>query len=343
MKKFCLVFSLLWTLLAANAQQYPPEWNRFTSGEYLYDIQSEQKNKDTSIADISDYLLNLARTNLAKQIEVRVKDQATLQKSSVNGKSNIVYNSQSDFLTEVNLKLVETQTLYDKSSNCVFAIAYINKPAATNYYDNEFSLLLNKIDNSIEVADKYKKDGFRNKSTEELNKAIELITQAETCLDWLNIFGLSQNMLNSMQGNLNDKVQILKSRLSELKHGILIYLDCKTDLFGQSYPALQNELKGILSQDGCSFTTNPAEADWIITINCTAREYNHVQMGNTNTYFTYVDAAIVIDKAITSQRIYEDEVSVKGGHTISFKEAARAGMKDLKAMIGSVLKENIMQ
>lgn len=133
----------------------------------------------------------------------------------------------------------------------------------------------------------------------------------------------------------------MQNRLSELRHAVRICLNSKVDLYGSSYSKLQNEIKGILSADGCSFVTEPEQADWLICIEAAAREYNHVKVGRSTTYFSYVDARISIDKITTGQRIYEDEITVKGGHTLGFEEAARSAYEEISKRIGSVISENI--
>ena len=76
---------------------------------------------------------------------------------------------------------------------------------------------------------------------------------------------------------------------------------------------LQSELKGDLSDINCSFTDNPEEADWLIVISAKAREHRAEKYGNYASYFVYVDSHIAITKQATKQKVYEDEISVKGG------------------------------
>lgn len=160
-------------------------------------------------------------------------------------------------------------------------------------------------------------------------------------LFWMNIFGTSQAELTEWQDRFNMAEQHIKRMLTDLKHGTIICLSCTADIFGKPYSTLQNELKGILAANGCSFTDDPTGADWVITVTCNTREYSNVKVGNSNSYFSYVDTRLVIDKVITSQRIYEDEISVKGGHTFGYSEAARAGYKEIKQEIGEIIKNSI--
>ncbi|MCH5309790.1 MAG: hypothetical protein J1E58_07990 [Prevotella sp.] len=341
MKQIWIAFCLLWVSASAGAQQYPPEWVRYTYGGYMYDIQSGSNDRNLSETDFKNYLLDIARANLAKQIEVRVQDVAELTKAAVDGRSSITYLSTTKFSTDVNLKLVGTKTAYSPIAKIGYAIAYIDRDAARNYYKNELTLIHNKVNNSVAMAESFISAGFKSKAQTELESSLQQVVLADEQLFWLNVFGEAQSGLADWQGRFNTAEQKVKQMLADLRHATVIYLTCAADIFGNSYPTLQNELKGILAADGCSFTDNPANADWVITVTCHAREYSNVNVGKSTSYFSYVDAQITIDKIISSQRIYEDEVSVKGGHTFGYTEAAKAGYKEIKQQIGKIIKNNI--
>lgn len=202
-------------------------------------------------------------------------------------------------------------------------------------------LICNKMENSIVLAENFIEAGFKSKAKSGLEASLLQFALTDEPLFWMNIFGTSQQDITEWTERISTNEQTVKRLLAELKHATTIYLSCTTDVFGKPYPTLQNELKGILSADGCNFTANPADADWSITITCSAREYSVVNMGNSKSYFSYVDAHVVIDKVTTSQRIYEDGVSVKGGHTFGYSEAAKAGYKEISQKIGKIIKENI--
>ena len=193
------------------------------------------------------------------------------------------------------------------------------------------------------MAETFVASGFKAKAQMELESSLTQLPAVEEPLFWMNIFGTSQAVLTDWQDRINTAEQTVKRMLADLKHSTIIYLSCKANIFGKPYSALQEELKGVLAAGGCSFTDNPRNADWIITVKCTTREYSHVITGNTGSYFAYVDAQIIIDKTLTSQRIYEDAVSIKGGHALGYTEAARAGYKESKIILGEIIKKAIEQ
>ncbi len=341
--RICFSLCLLCLYFGINAQQYPPEWLKYTSGGYIYDIQSDYNNRDLTETKFKNYLLDIARTNLAKQIQVQVQDVAKLDKLSNNGRTSITYSSNTSFSTDVNLKLVETKTSYDPTTKQGFAIAYLNRDAAQNYYQNELMLVYNKIDNSVVLSNNFIESGFKTKAKSELESSLKHFVLIDEPLFWMNIFGVSQSVLTDWTERFNAKERAIKQMLAEFKHSTTIYLSCSADIFGKPYPSLQNELKGILAVDGCNFTNDPANAEWSVIVICNSREHSQTSFGKTTSYFTYVNAQIVIDKVITSQRIYENEIYAKGGHTTGYSQAALDAYKNLKNEIGEIISKNIKQ
>lgn len=175
----------------------------------------------------------------------------------------------------------------------------------------------------------------------DVQKALVLFDDAGKPFFWLNVFGLEDNLIQQYLNKVHSKEQIVKSKLADLEYGTTYCVVCNADNFGKCYPKLQNEIKGELSASGCNFVDDPNQADYVIYIDASSREYNQVSNPGGNAYFSYVDASIAIDKKATGQRIFEDEISVKGSHTLSYDEAGRDGFRKISKEISEMLKENI--
>lgn len=325
---------LLFAWIATMAQNYPSEWARYTSDGYFHDIESAQYKQDA---------LDLARSNLARQIQVRVKEISKIDKHVVDGRSSISYNSSKGFSTDVDMKLAQTLSSYDGNHGKYYVIAYINKEEACNFYENEIKMLISNIGSHIAIADNYINSGFKTKAKEELQNTLALFGQKDEPLFWLNVFGLDENKMQRYLNEINSYEQTVKSKIADLEHGLRIFLDCKADLFGNSYPTLANTIKGDLSKIGCTFVTSAAEADLVINVTANAREYNAPTMGGHTTYFAYIDATLAIDKVVTNQRIYEDALTEKGGHTHNYTEAARDGYKQIAPKLIELINQYIKQ
>lgn len=326
-RHFAMALLLLWGAVA-HAQNYPSEWKKYTSDGYFHDIESGANKQST---------LNMARTNLARQIQMHVKEKNQMDKQAVNGRSSILYHSSTTFSTDVDMNLAETKTHYDADQGKYYVLLYIDKASSAVYYENEVKMLINKVDNAVTITDNYVSTGFKQKAKAELQKAIGLFDDADKYFFWLNVFGLDEYRIQHYLKEVNGWEQSVKQKLAELEYGTTYCIVCDADLFGKRYVKLANEVKGNLSASGCNFVDVPANADYVIRIKASARKYNEFQ----EAYFTYIDAAVTIDKNATGQRIFEDEVQEKGAHTLSYDEAARDGYKQITKEITKLLKDII--
>lgn len=327
--------------LSAKAQSYPIEWVKYTNDSHFYDIESSSNTQQIDEAKFRNDLLDLARANLSKQIQVKVQEVSQLSKTANNGQTDIQYSSTRRFTTDLNLKLAKNESQTDLASGKVFVIAYINKREACQFYENELQMLIRKMENAFQIAENYVQQGFKPKAKDELQHALDELALSEELLFWLNIFGFPDTELQQYLAQVHPAEQNLKSKIAELEHGTTYCVVCTANLFDKSYPKLEKEIKGELSVSGCNFIDDPSSSDYVIRIEAAAREYNKADVAGTAVYFTYVDAVLSIMKNATEQRIFEDEISVKGSHTISYEEAARDGYKKLSKEIGNLLKENI--
>lgn len=341
MNRIIALSLLLLATFSLKAQNYPSEWVKYTSDGYFHDIESGRNSQNLSESKFKNDLLDLARSNLSKQIQVKVKEVSSKNASVVDGRSSILYNSIRNVSTDVDMQLAETRTQFDPSSEKLYVLAYINKEEACSYYKNDIQMLISNLNSKISIADNYIRSGFKSKAKTELESAMPLFDGVGKSFFWLNVFGLPEYQLKQYLDQVNGLEQSIKMKLAELEHGVTYCVVCNADNFGKKYVKLQNEVKGELSATGCNFVDDPSSADYVIRIDASAREYNRMNTGGGSAYFTYVDAAVAIDKNATGQRIFEDEISVKGSHTLGFEEAARDGYKKASKEISNLLKENI--
>lgn len=337
MKRIVSLFFVTLVFIA-TAQDYPAEWRKYVGGRYLSDIQQGYNDRGMTEEAYKNYLADIARGNLARQLEIKVNDFATTSRHSVNGDVSINYESQLEISTQIKLKHVKTQMTYNTYTREGFAIAYIDKSAAARAYKNDIELIISDVEKSLANARNYKNNGLKTQAKGELNEALPTLQQTNDLFFALTFFDESTNY-RYLLNKCSNLEQSIKKLLTELDHAIVICVQCKADKYGVAYKNLGNEVKGVLSARGCSFTTDPTKADYVIKINATARKHAHSTFGNTTTYFAYVDASISITNK-KSQRIYEDVISVKGG-SINYELAANDAYKKVSKQIGGAVSENI--
>lgn len=341
MKKIIAIAILLFAGYIVKAQNYPSEWSLYMSDAYYSAVESGINEQNLPEEKFRNELLDIARANLAKQIKVKVNDVSLMNKEVVNGKSEIYYAASRNISTNVEMRFAESKSHIDIVTGKQFVIVYINKLEACRYYENEIKQQIDKIENYVTIADNYTNTGFKAKAKEELQKALALFDNAGEIFMGLNVFGMPDYQMGHYINRLNQQEQNLKKKIADLEYGTTYCIVCNADNFGKAYPKLKNEVKGDLSASGCNFVDDQDSADYVIYIDASSREYNTVVTGNITSYYSFVDAVIAIDKVVTNQRIFEDEISLKGAHTLSFDEAGRDGYKKIRKEISKIIKENI--
>ena len=334
----------MWALLlmcahsfAVRAQSAPEEWDIYQSSKYLFSIQSGSNPDGLPGNEYLENLTSSAITGLARQIEVKVNETASLEKSSMNGISSVSYSSKSVFTTDVNLKLVVTKSYYSKKNNLWFAIAYIEKAVAISYFKKEIEDKLSAIERLLNNANDLISLGYKEKAKSELAKSLNYFDRTEDAFSWLKLCDVSASDYSSLLSIRNNLNNLIMQKIALLGHSTTIFVDCKADLFGAQYEQFTSSIKARIASEDISFVASKSGAEWVITIIAVAREYNAASYGSFSSYFSYVDAICKIFKVTTGQMIYEYSFSEKGGSTCSYIDAAKEAYKQLDSKISNVI------
>ena len=154
LKSLSVLLTLLMISVSGLSQNMPSEWEKYTREDYFVSVRQETNSKKVKENEFLEYLLGLARTDLARQINIRVNDTATLEKKSESGITNISYQASSNFSSDVTLRFVETRSYYDKKKKTGWAIAWISKAELQRVYKEREA----KIVALLDAADKAKRE-----------------------------------------------------------------------------------------------------------------------------------------------------------------------------------------
>lgn len=318
---------------AKTKPQYPQEWEKYTAKGYFFDVKWEKKDADASDTELVNRLSDAARADVAKQINVEIKDHAQTKQNTIANDGAVIAN--------VDASLVETRSYYNSDVSKMFVIAFIDKSDAVRFYERQINIVFSNVEKYMTIADTYTETGFKSKAKDEIKKADAEFGKLQEPILFLTVFDCPEYDLQEILRRYGELEQIVKRKISDLEYGTNIYVECAADMFGQKYFNLQKELKAKLSETGCNFTDDKGSADWAIIISASSREYNSVNFGGSTTYFSYVDAEIALEKVVTNQRIYEDMITEKGGHTHNFTEAARDAYKKITPKVIDLITENM--
>lgn len=351
MKKFLLLFLLFPILAFAQV----PDWYDLSSRNAVYPQSAYYTGFGT--ATIANGNINMAiskaqnaaRVEALSSIRVHVENVTTDQSSSQQLITNdgmsetILEQLDSKTRTSIDIDVPGLQVETYRNGNEVAAFAYVKHQSLLRQLDKSITVGLTKIESQLDNADELINQGQKLEAREYIEPLAKIFAEVARDQKLLAVVDVASDA-ETLQ--LNES-KVLQQRyikmLAALKHGINIYLDCKATLFGSNYPTLANTIKGELSKIGCTFVTSAAEADWAIYATANAREYNAPTIGGYTTYFAYIDATLAIDKMATSQRIYEDALTEKGGHTHNYTEAARDGYKQIAPKIIELINQYIKQ
>lgn len=345
MRKSILLFITILCFHNLWGQNYPLRWKDFTSVGYIYSIEEDQKDSKTSQSVFIEQLLNQARLNVAKQVNVSIVDKSDLVKTSLNGITDINYFSHTTFTTDVSMRLLKTDTEYSSASGKGYAIAYLDKQELRDYWSKEANRILSEHETDLSNAERMIALGYKERAKEALEKLKANLSQykLEEPLVWLELSSYPSVQYKALVDRYAGIIKKVEDTLLSLGHDIKIFLDYKSDLFGEEYPATLNQLSAKLSSEDRSFVDDPLDADWIVKIDAKAREGQQSTLGNNVVFYAYVDVTVTIIKVSTTQTIYKDSFSVKDGDTRGYKQAASQSFQGLASQLYEIIEKNIIE
>ena len=355
MKKLIILLLSAFSLTAV-AQQ--PNWYsdsdreaNYPRWQYFVGFAEGQRQNGESVEAAMSRMKNAARVEAVSSIRVHVQNTTVNQALSqtlrtMEGtfrQSAREFSSATTTSVDMEIPGLQIESWRNPQTGEIAAFAYVKKATLIRQLEKKITVGLTKIETALDQIDQLIATGQKILARELAQKTLPQFYEIDE----------TQKILAAVDENADEEtLQLQETRtlqhrltgiIADLKNGINIYLICNVYMFGQTYSALKGEIQGALSPMGCTFVRNGNEADWVITVTATAREYNASSYGSVTTYFAYVDAKISIEKGATRQRIYEDAISEKGGHTHNYEQAARQAYKDLSPKISAIIKEQIQQ
>ena len=274
-----------------------------------------------------------------------MKNTALLDKKVINGITSTIFSSFTEFSTDVTLRLCEVKTRYDSGEG--YAIAYINRKTARNYYLGEFEQAMGSIDNAIANAETFIASGSKIKARdEELKPVMKQFDRAGESLAWLGFFDIPESNLSILMDRCYSREQYVKELLLRLEHSTAVYLQCDADMFGTQYP-LATEIRGKLNDLGCQYVPDMRQADWIVVASGTAEKFSEMPFtsysGESKKMYV-VDAFVnvVIKNAATGEIIFNERIKAADkGKDSNIGRAAKKSYDSVVHGIETVLKREL--
>lgn len=359
MKKPLLTSLFCWAMTAISAfAQMPPTWTDhdlrridYPDSEYFTGYAEGAPTGSERQEVATQRLKDAARVEALSTIRVHVKNNTTnnaLSKTLRSSKSTFSQSMReftSSTTTSVDMKIpgLQIESWRDPQTGTISAFAYVKKSTLIRQLEKQITVALTKVEMSLDQIDQLIATGQKLQARSAAEKALPYFAEVDEAQHLLVAVDTDATEETLMLSETRSLQQRLTAMIAQLKNALNIHMAVDASLFGTTYSALLSALQGELSQLGCTFVSSPAESDWAITVSANAREYNKVTTGNIATYFVYVDATVSIVKTPTSQRVYEDIFTEKGGHTHNYEQAAREAYRHLTPELCNAIIAQIKQ
>ncbi len=231
------------------------------------------------------------------------------------------------------------ESWHNPQTNEVFAFAWIKKEDLTRALKKQIISHITRAEMALEEAEGWLAEGEKGAANKAITKAIEHLQQVEEQQKVVQNVDAATNMEDMAFAESNALKQRVTTLQQQLKHGVSVYIAGNVTIFDKTYPTLIQQIKQEISPIGCTFTTNEAEADWVIRLQGTIQEYNTLQKTSYSAFVVMADIAIEIEKK--GQIVYSGNVSKKGVHTnnteLAAKEAYSEASKAIAAQINEII------
>jgi hypothetical protein len=310
-----------WTNVSVRENNYPQR-SYFTGY-----IEGNVRTNETLEAAKSR-LLKEAQGLLTESIRVTVTSRTSSQSVSTRtGQSeqlDAVFASSIQTVSDAEIAGIHSEpAYYDTETGVVYAFAYVNRFELTGYYKSNLAMTIMQVEGLLQTAHDLEAASEKAKARRQCESAKPLLAKVRIFQDLLTAIdvNISPDALQQV------KTEMLHNRLTQmlaqLAQAVFVHVVCIERNFSNPTTVIGNRVKSTLSAKGCSFTDDPAQADFLLRLEATTRYH-----GDDRGFITcYADIAINLIDTRKEKNVFNDEFSQKGV-TISQESAGRKALED---------------
>lgn len=356
MRKIVLIVSLLCSVLII-AQDAAPKWYNeelrvliYPRTDYVIGFIVGEIQQGESVEQTHQRLKEKAQAEAVGNILTTVEHTSlsNVQSTQISGTSGFSEIVKEDFKTNTTIYAavkdipnLSVESWQKPNTNEVYAFAWVKKSTISTTLQKRIISLMTRAEISLENAERMYSNGEKIMAREQLEECAKYIQQVEQCQkivhsvdEWIKYDDLSFEEMNILK-------QKVVSLFNQLKNSIFVCVSGDIKVFDSDYSLFINSIKQGVSTLGCTFTSQSSNADWIIRLQGTTREYNQLHAKDFTAYFVFAEVSLQITKGINSNIIYEGVHTAKGSHTLNREEAAYDAYKELSKSITQQIKEII--
>ena len=118
---------------------------------------------------------------------------------------------------------------------------------------------------------------------------------------------------------------------------------CNALTTSYTYTPLRGDIAGCLSEQGYTMVYSADKADWSIQIYGVTGKKQETQYGSKTWYFTEVIVSLYIDSGAFKERVYENNLTLKGSYNTDYDDAALDAYRRLTPKICETILQQISQ
>ena len=321
-----------WTWEPEREENYPQKL--FFTGYIEGNIRAGETEEDAK-----KRLLKDAQGLLSEKIRVTIKSQTSSQTVSTTTNQterlDASFASNVQTATDVEIAGIRSEPpYYDKATGIVYAFVYVNRYELTGYHKGNLAMNLAQVESLLLTAQDLETVGEKAKARQQCEAAKPLLAKIRATQDLLMAIDVNSAPADLQQAKTEALHNRLAQALARLAQAVLVYMESAESNFSKPSTVVGNKLKSTLSAKGCSFTDNPAQADFRIQISATTR-YHGDERGFT---VCYADVAINLFDAHKNKSVFQDEFSQKGIST-SQETAGRKALEDAAPVIANKISQ----
>ena len=299
-----------WTSASEREANYPQRF--FFTGYIEGNVQ-----RDETVEEAKNRLLKDAQGLLTDGIRVTIRSQSATRTVSTDTHFNAVFEASVQTASEVEIAGINSEpTYHDSRTGIVYAFAYVSRHELAGYYKGNLAMNLAQAEGLLKTAQDLEASGEKGKARGQCEQAIPLLARIRTAQDLLTAIDVNITPDGLHQARTEALHNKLVQMMAQLAQAVYVYVESDERNFNQSSTIISNRLKAALSAKGCSFTDDPAQADFRVKITATTRLHG-VEHGLT---VCFADVAVALFDVKRNRSVFHDEFSQKGISTT--KEAA---------------------
>ncbi|GHT41457.1 hypothetical protein AGMMS49965_11270 [Bacteroidia bacterium] len=327
--------------MPALAMAQTPQWvndtyrsTNYSGAQYLTGFAV---NEGSNTESFTKNLKAAAKAELIEGIQVSVQSAKTNQKSENNGNFSEDFTATTRTFADADITGLKMEYYYDNAKKMGYAFAYANKSEVKGFYTANISFGIQKIESAISSAQQLEESNNKGKAKKTYEEALPLFKEVQFAQQLLIAIGSDEASVQT-EKSLRLKEEIIKS-ITRMQSAIVVYIKSDEKNFTQKVSLLEPKLKAFLSQRGCSYTTTPESADWLLTIEASTRQGREVD----EIFFSYLDVIISLVERKTGKEIYGNNFTdLKGGgldYLTAGRKAYDASLQKIVDEIAKVLEK----